>query len=61
MKPSSARVQGVPKKRASCTHKNTVLSLLDRETGQVRSFHVAAATADEVAPIVRANVSKEAT
>jgi hypothetical protein len=37
-----------------------VLSLLDRKTGQVRSFHVATATVDEVAPIVRANVSKEA-
>jgi transposase-like protein len=54
------RQQGVAKKRAGAAHKNTVLSLLDRETGQVRSFHVAAATVDEVAPIVRANVSKEA-
>ena len=48
------------KKRAGGAHKNTVLSLLDRETGQVRSFHVATATVDEVAPIVGANVSKEA-
>src|SRR6185437_6871586 len=54
------RMQGVPKRRASYTHKNTVLSLLDRETGQVRSFHVATATVEEVAPIVRANVSQEA-
>ena len=54
------RLQGVAKKRAGAAHKNTVLSLLDRDTGQVRSFHPASATVDEVAPIVRANVSKEA-
>jgi len=48
------------KARGGAAHKNTVLSLLDRETGHVRSFHVATATVDEVAPIVRANVSKEA-
>jgi transposase-like protein len=54
------RLKGVTKKRAGAGHKNTVLSLLDRETGHVRSFHVATATVDDVAPIVRANVSKEA-
>jgi transposase-like protein len=54
------RLQGVKKKRAGAAHKNTVLSLLDRETGKVRSFHVATATVNEVAPIVRANISKEA-
>ena len=54
------RLQGVAKKRAGAAHKNTVLSLLDRQTGKVRSFHVAAATVNEVAPIVRANISKEA-
>jgi transposase-like protein len=54
------RLQGVAKKRAGAAHKNTVLSLLDRDTGKVRSFHVATATVDEVVPIVRANISKEA-
>src|SRR5882757_6715464 len=54
------RLQGVAKKRAGAAHKNTVLSLLDRDTGKVRSFHVATATVDEVAPSVRANLSKEA-
>src|SRR6266404_3602513 len=54
------RLQGVKKARAGGAHKNTVLSLLDRNTGKVRSFHVATATVDEVAPIVRANISKEA-
>src|SRR5690348_11937160 len=53
------RIKGM-KARGGAAHKNTVLSLLDRETGHVRSFHVANATVDEVAPIVRANVSKEA-
>lgn len=33
---------------------------LDRETGHVRSFHVANATVAVVAPIVRADVSKDA-
>jgi hypothetical protein len=54
------RLQGVKKKRAGVAHKNTVLSLLDRDTGKVRSFHVANATVGVVAPIVRDNISKEA-
>jgi transposase-like protein len=54
------RIKGAKKARAGAAHKNAVLSLLDRDTGKVRSFHVAAATVDNVAPIVRANVSKEA-
>jgi transposase-like protein len=54
------RLKGVKKKRGGAAHKNTVLSLLDRDTGKVRSFHVANATVGEVAPIVRANISKEA-
>lgn len=54
------RLEGVKKKRAGASHKNTVLSLLDRDAGKVRSFHIANATVDEVAPIVRENVSKEA-
>lgn len=40
--------------------KNAVLSLVDRKTKQVRSFHIDEATASEVAPIVRKNISKEA-
>jgi transposase-like protein len=54
------RMKGVKKGRAGHAHKNTVLSLLDRDTGQVRSFHVANTTADEIVPVVRANLSKEA-
>ena len=56
---SIGRIKG-KKARGGAAHKNAVLSLLDRKTGQVRSFHVATATVNEVAPIVRANVSKEA-
>jgi transposase-like protein len=54
------RRAGVKKARAGGAHKNTVLSLLDRDTGQVRSFHVANTTADSILPVVRANISKEA-
>jgi transposase-like protein len=54
------RIQGVKKGRAGAAHKNTVLSLLDRDTGQVRSFHVANTSAYEIVPVVRANLSKEA-
>jgi transposase-like protein len=54
------RREGVKKGRAGAAHKNTVLSLLDRDTGQVRSFHVANTTADAIVPVVRANIAKEA-
>jgi transposase-like protein len=54
------RLQGVRKGRAGAAHKNTVLSLLDRDTGHVRSFHVANSSADAIVPVVRANISKEA-
>jgi hypothetical protein len=54
------RVKGVKMKRGGSRHKNAVLSLLDRKTGQVRSFHIAGANAAEITPIVNANISKEA-
>ncbi len=54
------RRAGVKKARAGGAHKNTVLSLLDRDTGKVRSFHVANTTADAILPVVRANIAKEA-
>jgi hypothetical protein len=44
------RVKGVKMKRGGSRHKNAVLSLLDRKTGQVRSFHIAGANAGEIAP-----------
>jgi transposase-like protein len=44
----------------SVRRKHAVLTLVDRRTGEARSFHVAAAASNEIAPIVRANISKEA-
>jgi transposase-like protein len=40
-------------------HKNAVLSLVDRNSGQVRSFHVEGTSATEIVPIIKANVAKE--
>jgi hypothetical protein len=56
------RIKG-EKLRPGVQHKNAVLSLVDRETKQVRSFHIDAADAADaasVAPIVSANLSEEA-
>jgi transposase-like protein len=47
-------------KRRGYGHKNAVLSLVDRESGQVRSFHVGGTSADDLVPIIKANVAKEA-
>jgi transposase-like protein len=41
-------------------HKHAVLTLVDRK-GEARSFHIDKATSSEIVPIVRANISKEAT
>ena len=40
-------------------HKVAVLTLIDRKTGEARSFHVDNVDAKTVIPIVRANVAKE--
>jgi hypothetical protein len=40
-------------------HKNAVLSLVDRDSGQVRSFHVEGTSAANIVPIIKANVAKE--
>jgi transposase-like protein len=40
-------------------HKNAVLSLVDRDSGQVRSFHVDGTSASDIIPIIKANVAKE--
>jgi transposase-like protein len=47
-------------KRRGYAHKNAVLSLVDRDTKQVRSFHVAGTKASDLMPIIKANVAKEA-
>jgi hypothetical protein len=46
-------------KRRGHGHKNAVLSLVDRESEQVRSFHIDGVSADDIIPIVKANVAKE--
>jgi transposase-like protein len=46
-------------KRRGHGHKNAVLSLVDRKSGQVRSFHVDGTSAADVMPIIRKNVAKE--
>jgi len=46
-------------KRRGHGHKNAVLSLVDRNSGQVRSFHVDGTSAADIIPIVKANVAKE--
>jgi transposase-like protein len=55
------RIKGTPKHpRGGTRHKHTVLTLVDRNAKSVRSFHVAETNADEIAPIVRENLSREA-
>jgi transposase-like protein len=46
-------------KRRDHGHKNAVLSLVDRKTKQVRSFHVEGTSAANIVPIIKANVAKE--
>jgi hypothetical protein len=46
-------------KRRGLGHKNAVLSLVDRNSGQVRSFHVDGTSAADIVPIIKANVAKE--
>jgi len=46
-------------KRRGYAHKNAVLSLVDRESGEVRSFHVDGTSAADVVPIIKKNVAKE--
>ena len=46
--------------RRGVAHKMAVLSLVDRASGQMRSFHLDRVSTATVAPIVLANVSREA-
>jgi transposase-like protein len=46
-------------KRRGHGHKNAVLSLVDRDSGEVRSFHVEGTSAADIIPIIKANVAKE--
>lgn len=52
------RLVGVPKQRSGSAHKNTVLTMVERD-GIARSFHIDSATVARVLPIVHKNVSRE--
>jgi len=49
---SSGRKDGTIKRRGH-GHKNAVLSLIDRNSGQVRSFHVEGPSAGDIVPIMK--------
>ena len=53
------RIKGKPTKRGA-GHKMKVLSLVDRNTGVVRSFTDAQLTAKQIFPIIHTNISREA-
>jgi transposase-like protein len=52
------RKEGIPQARGGYSHKNAVLSLVERG-GAVRSFHVESARKEHVMPIVRKNIARE--
>ena len=53
------RKEGEAKAHSGFGHKNAVLTLVDRTTGEARSFHVDSADAANIVPIVRQNVARE--
>ena len=53
------RKEGVEKARAGFGHKNAVLSLVERGTGQVRSFHVDSVKKQDIIPILKDNIARE--
>jgi len=55
-----SNIKTVRVRKRTAHHKRAVLTLVDRNSGQARSFHVASSSSDDIAPIVRANLSKEA-
>jgi transposase-like protein len=54
------RKEGTEKGRGGWSHKNAVLTLVERG-GSARSFHIDSASVKEIAPIVRANLKREST
>jgi len=50
----------MPRARGGHAHKMGVLALVDRDTGTMRTFTFDKARANEIHPIVRANISREA-
>jgi transposase-like protein len=52
------RLKGQPVRNGGSTHKNTVLTLVERG-GSARSFHIDSATIAQIAPILRQNASRK--
>jgi transposase-like protein len=52
------RLEGQPKGKNGFAHKNVVLTLVERG-GSSRSFHVDSTSIADIAPILRANISRE--
>jgi ISXO2-like transposase domain len=52
------QVKGEPKRRGT-GHKHVVLSLIERG-GSARSFHVEGTRIADIAPVIRANIAREA-
>lgn len=52
------RLDGVPKPRGGSSHKNVVLTLVERG-GSARSFHVDSVSIADMKPIINANVARE--
>lgn len=52
------RLEGVPKPRGGSSHKNVVLTLVERG-GAARSFHVDSVSIADIGPIIRANIARE--
>jgi hypothetical protein len=53
------RKEGQPKGRRGSHHKVAVLTLIDRTSGEARSFHIDHVDGKTIIPIVKANVAKE--
>jgi hypothetical protein len=53
------RLEGMPKGKGGWAHKNVVLTLVERG-GSARSFHVDGTRVVDIAPIVKANLKREA-
>lgn len=52
------RLKDVPKPKGGSSHKNVVLTLVERE-GSARSFHVDSVSIADMRPIIHANIARE--
>ena len=52
------RLEGVPKPKGGSSHKNVVLTLVERG-GSARSFHIASVSIADMKPIIDANIARE--